>query len=162
MGATDGARALPLFNKHFEGNLYDGLFELPGAAWLLQQLSADGDYQMAVFTNKNGAHSRAITKHLNLDQWLSANVGTGDTPYRKPDPIFTAHILEVMAATSDETILIGDSPFDYAAAEAGCLRNFLVATGSHSLDQLSEETAAEAIYEDLYELGTAVFGFTRP
>lgn len=159
MGAENAERAFPIFNAHFEKNLFEGLIALPGAVWLLEQLHAHGDYQMAVFTNKNGDQSRAITKHLGMDQWLAANVGTADTPYRKPDPIFTAHVLEVMDAASDETILIGDSPFDFAAAQAGCVRNFLVTTGSHSATQLAEETAAEGIYSDLYQLAEAVFGF---
>jgi phosphoglycolate phosphatase len=159
MDQEDADNVFPIFHEHFEANLYDGLFALPGAERLLQQLHATGDYQMGVFTNKFGAHSRAITAHLGLDTWLKANVGTGDTPHRKPDPEFTAHMLEVMDAASDETILIGDSPFDFAAAEAGCIRSFLVATGSHSESQLAEETAAEGIFSDLTKLGESVFGF---
>lgn len=162
LGEADAERALPIFTEHFEANLFDGLSELPGASWLLAKLHAHGNYQIAVFTNKYGKHSRAITEHLGMDKWLTANVGTGDTPYRKPDPMFTAHILEIMEAASDETLLIGDSPFDFAAAQAGCLRSILVTTGSHDKCQLSEEAAAEAIYADLYELGEAVFGFTKP
>lgn len=158
MGEEAAEAAYPIFLKHFEENIYEGVFALPGAAWLLEALHNKGGYQMAVFTNKGGEHSRAITKHLGLDQWLTATVGTGDTPYRKPEPHFTAHMLELMDTTSDETIMIGDSPFDFAAAEAGCLRCFLVATGSHSEAQLADETAAEGIFPDLYTLGKAVFG----
>ncbi|MEN8792250.1 MAG: HAD family hydrolase [Lentimonas sp.] len=161
MGEADAERALPIFTEHFEANLFDGLSELPGASWLLKKLHESGDYQMAVFTNKFGDHSRAITKRLGMDTWLTANVGTGDTPYCKPDPIFTAHVLEVVDAASEETIMIGDSPFDFFAAEAGCLRSILVTTGSHDEKQLTEQTAAEAIYSDLYELGEAVFGFKK-
>ncbi len=157
MGKEDAEAAWPIFHKHFEENLLEGAFALPGAAWLLENLKAKGDYRLAVFTNKGGDHSRALLKHLGLDQWLDAIVGTGDTPYRKPEPQFTAHMLELMETTSDETILIGDSPFDFEAAEAGCLRSYLVATGSHSADQLAEETAAAGIYTDLYQLGEALF-----
>ena len=159
MSKADAERVFPHFHEHFEANLYDGLFALPGAEWLLKNLHAHGGYQMGVFTNKFGEHSRLITQHLGLDKWLRANVGTGDTVFHKPEPQFTAHMLEVMDAASDESILIGDSPFDFAAAEAGCIRSFLVTTGSHSESQLAEETAAEGIYSDLFELGKAVFGF---
>jgi len=159
MSQEDADRVFPIFHQHFEANLYEGLFALPGAEWLLQKLHDHGDYQMGVFTNKFGEHSRAITKHLGLDTWLKANVGTGDTTFRKPDPQFTAHMLEVMDAASDETILIGDSPFDFAAAEAGCIRSFLVTTGTCDEAQLSDETAAEGIYTDLFKLGEALFGF---
>lgn len=158
MGATSAEAAYPIFLQHFEENLFEGVFALPGAALLLEALHKTGEYQMAVFTNKGGDHSRALTKHLGFDQWLTATVGTGDTLYRKPEPQFTAHMLELLETTSDETLLIGDSPFDFAAAEAGCLRSFLVATGSHSEAQLADETAAEGIFPDLFTLGKAVFG----
>ncbi|MGJ8641288.1 MAG: HAD family hydrolase [Opitutaceae bacterium] len=162
MGAETAELAFPIFYEHFEANLFDGLFVLPGAEWLLKALHVTGDYQLGVFTNKHGVHSRMITQHLGLDPFLKANVGTGDTDYRKPDPLFTIKMLEIMDAASDETLLIGDSPFDYAAAGAGCLDSVLVATGSHSKEQLSEETGAERIYDDLFQIGEKEFGLTRP
>lgn len=157
LGAENAAIARPIFDAHFEANLFDGLIALPGAAWLLQNLHESGQYQLAVFTNKTGDLSRRVVAELELDQWLKHTVGTGDTPYRKPAPEFTAHMLELMDTTSEETIMIGDSPFDFEAAEAGCLQSYLVTTGSHSREQLSEETAAAAIYDDLYQLGAELF-----
>lgn len=157
IGADAAKTAEPIFNEHFDANLFDGLTALPGAAWLLEKLYVSGQYKLAVFTNKTGKHSRRVVEHLELDQWLTATVGTGDTPYRKPAPEFTAHMLEVMEATSEETIMIGDSPFDFEAAEAGCLSSYLVTTGSHNRAQLELETAAVAIYEDLYQLGADLF-----
>lgn len=162
IGADNVDTALPLFEKHFETIMLDDVEVLPGVPWLLESLAAKG-YQLGVFTNKIGDHSRALTKHLGLDRWLRATVGTVDTAYRKPDPEFTMHMLEVMDASSDETILIGDSPFDYAAAEGGCLSAcYLVATGSHSVAQLEEETAANGVYANMFEVGEAVFNLQRP
>lgn len=152
--------ALPLFRAHFETIMLEDVAILPGAEWLLNALHKKG-YKLAVFTNKIGPHARALTKHLGLDQWLFATIGTEDTPHRKPNPIFTAYALETTDSASEDTILVGDSPFDYAAAEAGCLcAAYLVATGSHTAEQLARETAADGIYADLYELGEAVFGLS--
>ena len=154
--------ALPHFEKRFEEIMLDDVEILPGVEWLLENLHAKG-YKLGVFTNKIGDHSRALIHHLGLDKWLLATVGTVDTPYRKPDAEFTMHMLEVMDAASDETILIGDSPFDYAAAEVGCLSaTYLVATGSHSVEQLEEETAANGVFTSLYEIGQTVFGLELP
>ena len=55
-------------------------------------------------------------------------------------------------------MLIGDSPFDYAAAEAGGFDCHLVATGSHSVEQLTRETGAAGIYPNLTALAQALFG----
>ena len=54
--------------------------------------------------------------------------------------------------------MIGDSPYDLAAAEAGCIACHLVATGSHSAEELSEYIVPNHIYKDLHELGEKLFG----
>ncbi|ADE54283.1 HAD family hydrolase [Coraliomargarita akajimensis] len=156
MGAEFGAKAYPLFMSHFDANIFDGVFALPGAQWLLQALKAQGK-QTAVFTNKGGSHSRKLADHLELSPWLDANVGTDDTPYKKPQVEFSQHILETMNSSADETILIGDSPFDFQAADAVGMQAYLVATGSHSIEQLRAETGAVAVYKDLIELAADLF-----
>jgi len=151
--------ALPLFQNHFERIMFEDVISLPGSTWILKALKERGT-QLAVFTNKNGDQSRTILDHLDQAHYLEAIVGTGDTPYRKPQPEFTAHMLNLLNASAEETILIGDSPFDYAAAEAGNLKTYLVTTGSHTKAELTEATKAAGIYTDLYELGAALFDLT--
>jgi phosphoglycolate phosphatase len=151
--------ALPLFQNHFEQIMFEDVISLPGSSWILKALKERGT-QLAVFTNKNGDQSRTILDYLKQSHYLDAIVGTGDTPYRKPEPEFTAHMLNLLNSTSDDTILIGDSPFDYAAAEAGNLKTYLVATGSHTATELAESTGAAGIYSNLYELGADLFDLT--
>lgn len=155
--------AEPLFRKHFEEIIFDDVFTLPGADWLLENLKKRGD-KLGVFTNKYAGHTRSVLAHLGLDQWFDVIVGTGDPecPYRKPDPLFTAHALEQMNCASEEAFMIGDSPYDLAAAEAGCIACHLVATGSHSAEELSEYIVSDYIYKDLHELGGKLFGLQRP
>lgn len=148
--------ALPMFQNHFEEIMFEDVISLPGSTWILKALKEQG-YQLAVFTNKNGNQSRTILDYLDQSQYLDAIIGTGDTPYRKPEPEFTAHALNLLNATSEDTILIGDSPFDYAAAEAGNLKTYLVTTGSHTKAELAESTGAVGIYADFYELGAELF-----
>lgn len=150
--------AIPHFNEHFQSIMFDDVFALPGAEWLLSELKMAG-HKLAVFTNKNAEHSRATLKHLGLDPYLDAIIGTGEPgcTYRKPDPLFTMHALEILDCASDEAVMIGDSPFDWAAADGGCLPCYLVATGSHNAKELSEQAAAKGVYPDLFALGEAVF-----
>lgn len=159
IGKARVEEALPLFRQHFEEIMFEDLIELSGASWLLQQLNNRG-HKLGVFTNKNAPHSRIILKHLAMDQWLDAIIGTGEGPHRKPDPEFSAYALETMQDHADNTIMIGDSPFDFAAAEAGGFRCYLVATGSHSLADLRAHTNAAGYYEDLHELAAEVFNLT--
>ena len=151
--------AEPLFRKHFEEIILDDVFTLPGADWLLENLKKRGD-TLGVFTNKYASHTRSVLAHLSLDKWFDVIIGTGDPkcPYRKPDSLFTAHALEQMDCSSEEALMIGDSPYDLAAAEAACIACHLVATGSHSAEELSEYIVPNYIYKDLYELGEKLFG----
>lgn len=157
-GEENVEAALPLYNQHFDSIMFDDVVTLPSAEWLLQSLKNAGR-TLAVFTNKSAEHSRATLKYLGLDTFLDAIIGTGEPgcTYRKPDPLFTMHALEVLGCASDEALMIGDSPFDWAAADGGCLPCYLVATGSHSQKELTEQAAADGIYEDLFQLGQVVF-----
>ena len=158
-GEDNVAAAEPLFREHFDEIIFDDVFTLPGAEWLLRSLKARGD-KLGVLTNKFADHTRSVLAHLELDRWLDVIIGTGDPecPYRKPDPLFTAHALEQMDCASEEAILIGDSPYDLAAAEAGCIDCHLVATGTHRAEELAEHLAEERIYKNLHELGEKLFG----
>lgn len=161
-GSENVEAALPLFQSFFTEIMFEDVEALPGSPWLLQSLKAEG-YRLAVFTNKIETHSVAILEHLGLAKYLDAIVGTDDSHgLRKPDPRFTMLALERMNCTSEETIMIGDSPYDFAAAEAGCLPCYLVATGSHSAEELAVQTAAAAIYANLEELGRDLFRLETP
>lgn len=152
--------AIPHFRRHFASIMYDDVEALPGSKWLLQQLKLNG-YKLAVFTNKYETHARSILEHLDLAQYLEQVIGTGHGHgFRKPDPRFTMEALERMDCASEEAVMIGDSPYDWAAAEAGCVPCYLVATGSHSADQLKQESHAAGIYSDLRELAKAVFALS--
>ena len=162
-GKEDLEAAILHFRDHFNEHIFEDVFALPGAMWILKSLKERGA-RIGVFTNKFVDHTRAVLEHLGLDHWLDTIVGTGDSdcPYRKPDPIFTAYALEKMDCASEEAIIIGDSPYDAAAAEGGCVPCYLVATGSHDIDSLSECIDRERIYSDLYDLGQKLFGLDRP
>ncbi len=149
--------AIPLFREHFAQIMYEDVEALAGSEWLLRQLKAK-NYRLGVFTNKYETHAKSILEYLGLAQHLDEIIGTGHGHgFRKPDPRFTMEALERMNCASEDAVMVGDSPFDYAAAEAGCLRCYLVATGSHSAEQLAEQTGSADIYADLHQLGKAVF-----
>ncbi|MGB0744243.1 MAG: HAD family hydrolase [Opitutales bacterium] len=156
-GSENVEAALPHFQKHFTEIMHDDVEALPYSLRLLEELQTKG-HKLAVFTNKQESHANSILEHLGMAQHLEEIIGTGHgNGFRKPDPRFTMEALERMDCASDEAMMIGDSPYDFAAAEAGTLPCYLVATGSHSTEQLAEETAAAGIYSDLKELGKKVF-----
>lgn len=161
IGTEKVEAALPHFHEHFNRVMLEDVAILPGAAWLLETLHAKG-LQLAVFTNKYGEHARAVLEHLKLDRFLMLTLGTEDCPYRKPEPEFTQYIMDQLKADPENTCLIGDSPFDAAAADVGNLPSYLVATGSHTHEALRSETQAVEVYQNLFELGAGVFNLDIP
>ena len=149
---------LPLFKDHFEAIMMDEVFVLPGVVAFLEALKADG-IQMAVFTNKIGSHARSTLKHLEIDQYFDCTLGAEDTPYRKPNPFFTKHILKSLNTDIADTCLIGDSPFDWETGEKVDMPVYLTATGTHSVKELKKSTGSNFIYSDIYALAESLFNY---
>ena len=162
MGEENAERALPIFNAHFEENMFEGVRTLPGTDWLLDSL-IEGGIKVAMFTNKTGNIARTLCEHLGLTSRLYTIIGAGDTPWRKPEPKFTQYALDENQSKAQNTALVGDSPFDLQAAQACNLTAWLVATGTHEEASLKSCTPpANGVFPDLYALGEYVFGFKKP
>lgn len=156
LGEDNVARALPLFNKHFEGIMFEGLHIQPGAEWILKGLK-EKKVQTVLFTNKDQKAAEACCKHLNIDHLFDHHVTTGNIPWRKPMKEFTEHGLKVASAKAENSVVIGDSNYDAEAAETCGLGAYLLTTGTHDREALSV-LKVEGVYDSLYEIGEAVFG----
>jgi phosphoglycolate phosphatase len=148
------AEALPIYREFWERTMLDGVALMPGARELLDALHARGA-KLGVFTNKLGTSSRLICDHLEITGFFGAIVGAKDTPWLKPAPEFTAHVLEKLGAAPATSLLVGDSPYDVQAAHAGPFPCWAVTTGTHSAEQLSE-AGADQIFPDLIALRAAL------
>ena len=157
---ADIDRIVELFERHFDEIIFDGLYAKPGAHWILEELHSIGIHSI-VFTNKQGYRARQVCEHLGINRWLSGVIGTGDTPYRKPDKAFSEYVLKEFNAHHQRSCLVGDSPFDEAAAHVVDMPCILVSTGSHDTATLQKETRSE-VFDSLYMLGKVVFGLDVP
>lgn len=161
VGEEKAEEATRHFREYFQTIMFEDLHVLPGVPWLLEELHEAG-LTLAVFTNKQGDASRAIMEHLKLDHYFTGNFGSNDTPWKKPDPEFSHYALEKLGADPASTILVGDSPYDIAAAEAGGFDAYVVATGSHTAEELAVcDPAPRAVYADMHALGGDLFNFQR-
>lgn len=148
--------AVDIFRAHFKEIWADEITVLAGAEPLLEKLRSSG-ICCAVLTNKEGDASRRILSHVGLERYLSFTLGTLDTASRKPEAAFSEEALRRLGTSAEDTCLIGDSPYDVAAATVVGMRAYAVATGSHSVDEL-RQTEAVGVFTDLTELAQAVFG----
>jgi phosphoglycolate phosphatase len=85
---------------------------------------------LAVLTNKPLASTRAILDGLDLTRFFPlARVLGGDGPFpRKPNPAGLHHLMAMCGASSEETVLVGDSVVDWrttrAAGTRACLARY--------------------------------------
>jgi phosphoglycolate phosphatase len=147
--------ALAIYRPFWDAHMLTGAEPMPGAMTLLQQLQARG-VTCAVFTNKLGSSAREVCAHLGFTAHVQRIFGAKDTPWLKPDPAFTAHVLNALGADPATTCLVGDSPWDVQAARNGGFPSLAVTTGTHSGDEL-REAGADAVYDNLTALGAAEF-----
>lgn len=110
--------ALDRFVEQYRPRLLAHTRPYPGVPELLETLSRRG--HLALLTNKPLSPTRDILAGLDLARYFSddAIIG-GDGPFpRKPDPAGLQHIQTALQVTSDETLLVGDSPIDWRTAKA--------------------------------------------
>lgn len=127
---------------------------LPGAPGLLRSRQAAG-VTLAVFTNKRGDQGRRVCDHLGISPYLRGNFGARDTPWLKPQPEFSAHVLQALGVRAEGTLLVGDSPFDVQAAAAGGFPCWAVTTGTHGAEALLA-AGAERVLAGLAEVEAAL------
>lgn len=157
---ADFDKIVDLFESHFDEIMFEGVRTNPGTEWILKSLHERG-INSVVFTNKQGSKARKICDYLGISNWLTGIIGTGDTPYRKPEKAFSEHILKHYNANHRQACVIGDSPFDEAAAHVVNMSCHLVSTGSHDTETLKKETRSD-VFDSLYMLGKVVFGLDVP
>jgi phosphoglycolate phosphatase len=153
--APERPAALRIYRAYWDRTMLDDVTLMPGARELLDRLHARGA-GLAVITNKLGSSSRLICDHLGISPLLRAVVGDQDTPWMKPRPEFTAHVLEKLGAAAADSLLVGDSPYDVQAAHNGGVAAWCVTTGTHTAPEL-RAAQAEAVYPGLGELSLALF-----
>jgi phosphoglycolate phosphatase len=102
---------------------------------------------LAVLTNKPLAATRAILEGLQLARFFAPDrVLGGDGPFaRKPDPSGLRHLMQAAGASSDATLLVGDSLVDWRTARAApaqmCLARYGFGWESLAPDTLDDGLA---------------------
>ena len=148
-----GKMYIPLFPKY----IFDGLKPMPYAEDFLRVL-CERKMKLVCFTNKQQDGAEKILQHLGLDKYLDEIIGTTLHSPRKPEREITAYALEKLGVSADETIGIGDSPYDYKAARVCDVDSALVATGGDSADFLSKQCPDTiGVFADFRELAKKVF-----
>jgi phosphoglycolate phosphatase len=94
--------------------------------------------KMAVLTNKPVRASRDIVAGLGLSQFFFQTYGGNSFETKKPDPLGAQTLMTEAGATSDETVMIGDSEVDVLTARNAGLWSVGVTYGfaPHTLERM--------------------------
>lgn len=154
LGEHFSEEVVPRFLRYFKDHCTVGLRLLSGAQEIMERFYQDPEIQQAVFTNKTHEISLKVCEAAGITPYMDAIEGArADQGLRKPELKFTEHMLQCLGASPENSIIIGDSPYDAQAGRiAGIPTVYLVATGTHSAEELREETDADGIFESMDDL----------
>ena len=125
----------------------------PGAHAALRAAGRSGA-RVAVVTNKPEGFSRAILGHFDLLAAVQQVIG-GDSGYpKKPAPGMLLAACEILGATPEAAVLVGDSRADLASARAAGIVCILVRGGY--CDRPVDELGADLVIDDLAALPAAL------
>ncbi len=137
-------RLLAYFLADYEAHLLDHTKPYEGVAETIDALQSRG-VRMAVVTNKPHAQAVRLTQHLFKDRFAVVFGGCDKYP-KKPDPQSTRMAMEILQATADECVFVGDSDVDvYTAHNAGvpCIG---CAFGFRGEEELRKAGAEDVVY----------------
>ncbi len=95
---------------------YDGVLEALKALGELHDTAGAKARTMAVLTNKPVRPARGICEGLGLADYFAHIYGGDSFPAKKPDPLGLRTLMQETGATSEETVMIGDSQVDVETA----------------------------------------------
>ena len=100
----------------------------PNVATTLRSLVRSGA-RLAICTNKQQAATLAVLNGFGIAKYFEVILGGDLVPFRKPDPRHLLSVLELLRASPNESVMIGDNENDYAAARAAGVAVILVRYG---------------------------------
>lgn len=109
-----------------------------GAIALLEKLNQRG-YILAVATGKGRQGLEHNWQHTNTKHFFSAS-RTADDAQSKPSPDMLQQILSELNLSADQVLMVGDTTYDMAMAEAINMDRIGVSFGVHNTNALQKHT----------------------
>lgn len=126
-----------------------------GMIELLYQLNQKG-YNCALCTGKERSRTIEILNYFNLKRFFKVIICSDDVIEPKPHPESIKLIMEILHASKDNTIMIGDGINDIAAARNAGIKVIAVSWGDVSKKLLSIEKPTHMV-DSIYELRKLLF-----
>jgi HAD superfamily hydrolase (TIGR01549 family) len=123
----------------------------PKVRELFERLAADGK-KVALASSATGPELKEYKERLGVADLLDAQTSADDAERSKPDPdIFLAAVHRLGDPDRDQTVVVGDTPYDAEAGRNAGLRVVGVTCGGWSTDDL-RAAGCVAVYRDPADL----------
>ncbi|WP_053979457.1 HAD family hydrolase [Marinagarivorans algicola] len=106
----------------------------PGAREALEQLR-DAGVALGIATGKSRQGLNRVLRQLRLEGFFNAT-RTADETASKPDPQMLNELLQEHRSIAEHAIMVGDTEFDMAMAQAINMPRIAVDYGAHAIDRL--------------------------
>jgi len=135
---SQAPRLVEVYNKH-NTVIHDDLVKAyPGAAETLSILRGRG-LRVGIVTSKMREVAKRGLALCGLESYIEKLVAMEDTALHKPDPEPVKFILKEFGIKADNSVFVGDSPFDMAAARGAGSHSIAALWGPFSYDVLKKE-----------------------
>lgn len=113
------------YRVNYRTHVDELIAEFEGIAELLQTLYNEG-YKMGIVSSKGRRGINEALKKFHMEQYFNAIVAAEDVENHKPHSEPLEKGLELLGATKEESIFIGDSYFDILCAKNARVKSVLV------------------------------------
>ncbi|MGK0468844.1 pyrophosphatase PpaX [Clostridium sp.] len=93
-------------------------------------------YKLGVVTSRMNKSAIMGLNHFGLMEYFDVIIGADDTEKHKPDPTPALMALKKIGGKQDETIFVGDSPFDVLCAKNAGIKSVIVGWSALPMDMI--------------------------
>jgi pyrophosphatase PpaX len=157
MSEFDPEKAVELAQAYrdFYAPLHSELQAFPGMLELLRDLDDEGR-RLGIVSAKGHDVVQLALDALGFGDTMDAVVGSDEAPRGKPQPDQILVALERLGADPDDTVYVGDAPFDIAAAKAAGVHAIGVTWGGIHTRERMEAEGPDAVVDTAEELRAAL------
>ncbi|STQ91291.1 phosphoglycolate phosphatase [Iodobacter fluviatilis] len=147
-GTAAQTEALGRFDQHYLEGLTLKTKLYHGVANTLNELH-DCGYRLAIVTNKPERFTQPLLKELGIGNVFDVIVSGDTLPNRKPHAEPLQYVMEKLAVSADELLMVGDSKNDILAARAAGCKVAYVSYGYGAAESIPEADVTLARFEEL-------------
>ena len=146
LGRRIGQRRSEIFKERYLPHVRP----FPRVREFVQRCAADG-FHLAVASSAKEDELGALLERANVADLIPTRTSSDDAENSKPDPDIVVAAIERAGAPRDSTVMIGDTPYDVAAAKRAGIAILGVECGGWTRQELE---GAIAVYANAAELLT--------